>query len=105
MEAQTKVLRILNEEFDRLKMRNPAYSLRAYARKLKCPPSTLSGLLSGKLSVTRRMAERVLSELSIDPETIENAISPLENKNTNGAQNVRERKNVTFRQVDMDQYH
>lgn len=48
------------------KARNPRRSMRAFARKLEISPSTLSEILSGKRSITSKMARRIAEKLELD---------------------------------------
>lgn len=108
MTEQVEVLKILNEELMRIRNRNPAYSLRSYARKLHLSPSTLSGILAGRLSLTRRMGEKILHHLCVDPTTSNQLLSQLTNK----VSKKKKRQMGTaaeagqdFVQFNMDQFH
>jgi transcriptional regulator with XRE-family HTH domain len=52
-----------------LKIKNPSYSLRSFAKKLKVSPAALSEILNGKRIVSNKLAERILGNLNADPET------------------------------------
>lgn len=47
--------------------RNPKYSLRAFAKHLQVESSSLSQIINGKRPLTRKMCERLLSRLDIEP--------------------------------------
>jgi uncharacterized protein (TIGR02147 family) len=107
MNSQAEILEILNQELTRIRARNPSYSMRSYAKKLKIPPSGLSGILSGKLPVTKRVGQKILQQLCIDPIRSENLLNSLNNKNTSKNKN-QDRINhfpKNFMQVNMDHYH
>lgn len=105
MAAQSEVLNALNKDLVRIRSRNPSFSIRSYARRLKVPHSTLSGIMSGKLPVTRRYAERLLNQLQLPPNQAQAIVSKLKNK-TPSSKSYSDRGNDSeFTQVDMDQYH
>ena len=58
----------LMREFGERRRKNAAYSLRAFAKLLRLPPSRLSELLSGKRALTRGMAERIAEHLKYSQE-------------------------------------
>lgn len=68
---QTK--RLLAEEFMRLQAKNPAYSLRAFARRMKMSHSALSEVFAGKRKLTEKAAQKVLEQLQVDPKLIAKA--------------------------------
>lgn len=51
--------------FEKIRTKNPAYSVRAYARDLKIHVSTLSRILSGKRRLTERQTSKLLSRLDL----------------------------------------
>ncbi|MGH1469518.1 MAG: helix-turn-helix domain-containing protein, partial [Bdellovibrionales bacterium] len=56
---------LLKKEYAGKKGRNPAYSLRAFAKHLGLSPGTLSELISEKRPVTLKTAQKVLGRLDI----------------------------------------
>jgi uncharacterized protein (TIGR02147 family) len=75
--AQAQTLKILTEELARIRMKNPGYSLRAFARRLKLPVSALSGILSGNLPITRKNGEKILENLHVAPPMAEKILQGL----------------------------
>ena len=59
-EQQPFHIRFLREELQRRKERNPAYSLRAFARTLSMDPSDLSKFLSGRKQLTLKGTARLI---------------------------------------------
>lgn len=59
--------RLLQEELQRRKDKNPAYSLRAFAKSLSMSPAQLSQLVSGKRPLTLKTFEKVARELMLSP--------------------------------------
>lgn len=67
MDAQLALQNAMIQQFQDFKTKNVAYSLRAYARKLKINSGVLSSILSGRRRVSTNMAERLLERMAIDP--------------------------------------
>ena len=61
------LLDYLRREFDVRRSRNSRYSLRAFAKSIRLPSSTLSALLNQKRSFTPRLAKRLVPHLSVHP--------------------------------------
>jgi hypothetical protein len=99
--SSSKVIHLLQEELTRIRAKNPSYSLRAFARKLKLPPSALSGILNGKLTVTRRTGEKVLQRLGTDPMEIQRILSDLKLRTPR----IAGAKPTRYLMIDMDQFH
>ncbi len=59
------VAEFLITELARRKLRNEAYSLRAYARDLELSASRLSELLNGKKSLSEKLAHRIAVQLKL----------------------------------------
>ena len=51
---------VLRRRFDEIRSQNPAYSMRAYARKLDVHPAALSEILHGKRTVSGKLASRLV---------------------------------------------
>jgi uncharacterized protein (TIGR02147 family) len=68
METSVDVLALkLRTELMVSQQRNPAYSLRAFSKKLDLSPSVLCEVLNGKRPTTKKMAIKVMDKLSVDP--------------------------------------
>jgi transcriptional regulator with XRE-family HTH domain len=67
MHGQLALQRKLNEALTNARLRNRAYSLRAFARKLEISPAALSEILNGKRNVSKRLAERLVGNLVLPP--------------------------------------
>ena len=67
MHGQLALQRKLNEALTSARLRNRAYSLRAFARKLEISPAALSEILNGKRNVSKRLAERLVRNLVLPP--------------------------------------
>ena len=60
---------ILKGEFERRKLLNPSYSLRAFARDLSMSPPRLSQILSGKHGLSVKAAGEISKKLKLDDES------------------------------------
>lgn len=85
--AQSK----LQRKFFEIRAKNPAYSLRAFARKLELSPSSLSEILNGKRKLSRSIASRISDRLSLDPQE--------------RADFLGRDKSTRYTQLSMDQFH
>ncbi|MGE3760579.1 MAG: TIGR02147 family protein [Pseudobdellovibrionaceae bacterium] len=56
----------LKQEYDERRIRNPSYSLRAFARDLDLAPSKLSEIIRGKVGLSRAKAEHISVVLDLD---------------------------------------
>ena len=59
---------ILLDELAKRKLKNPAYSLRGFARDLNINPASLSQFFNGKRTLSRRSLIKVADSLSLSPE-------------------------------------
>jgi uncharacterized protein (TIGR02147 family) len=62
-------IEFLRQEFVRLKARNPAFSLRAYARRLGISPARLSEVLNRKRTLTKGQVDKIAVAFALDPDT------------------------------------
>jgi transcriptional regulator with XRE-family HTH domain len=67
-------MRLVREELSRsfaeAKLRNPAYSLRAFSRRTGVGHSALSEILNGKRAVSAKLARRISARLALDPASV-----------------------------------
>lgn len=80
-----------------MKLKNPAYSLRSFARRLQIGPSALSEMLNGKRLITEKSALKILERLNLSPEE--------SNKLMKRLAKGRKAPAREYVQVEMDQYH
>ena len=64
---QNEIINLLSKEYVKARAKNPAYSLRAYSKKIGIPTSALSEILNGKRAVTAKMGKRILDGLGLNP--------------------------------------
>ena len=67
MNDQAAVQKLLRRKLNELQARNPAFSVRAFAARLKLQPSATNEILKGERRVSRKLAERLASALHLDP--------------------------------------
>ncbi|MGZ3694380.1 MAG: TIGR02147 family protein [Bdellovibrionota bacterium] len=96
---KTDLRQRLAEELAQIRMRNPSYSLRAFARKVGISASALSEILSGKRNVSQFLALRIADRMMWSPETVAelSRLPRYRKRATNEA-----RPNV---QLSMDNFH
>jgi len=68
LDAQGAVQKLLAERFLQIRLRNPGFSLRAFARKLAIGSPALSEIMNGKRSVSCKLVRRIAERLCLDPE-------------------------------------
>jgi transcriptional regulator with XRE-family HTH domain len=62
-----KILRqIVRTEFEKIRAKNPAYSQRAFARRIGLNSGTLSGLFRGTRTLSPSTAHKILAKLPVD---------------------------------------
>jgi len=68
MREQVAIQRVLLNKFEELRSKNPLFSQRAFSIKLGLSSGAISELLNGKRKVSMRLAERIATRLSLDPQ-------------------------------------
>lgn len=109
MDAQREVLSLLSQEFAKARLKNPSFSQRAYARKLGIHPSAISGLMAGKLRVTRKSARKIFITLGVDPVFSKKVLGNLKDR-TDKPKDLDPKALLkitpdTYTQLDLEQYH
>ncbi len=82
MDAQFAIQKILNEQFVEARLRNPSYSVRAFARKLGMSSAAVSEILNGKRRISRKLALRIADRLALDPEQTRALVASFEGART-----------------------
>lgn len=65
--AQGRIQRILLDALAEARSRNPAYSLRAFSRRLKISAAALSEIMNGKRNISAKLASKLLKNVGADP--------------------------------------
>ncbi|WP_413290871.1 TIGR02147 family protein [Bdellovibrio sp. HCB337] len=94
---QGLIQKILIEDFEKRRIKNPSFSVRAYSRKLGLSHSALSEILSGKRIVGSKLAERLAEALMLAPDVRSQVLK----KSTDKSQAQRARETL---QLKADQY-
>lgn len=69
-------LKLLLDHFENRRTRNPAYSLRAFARDLDIDNGNLKKILSGKLSVSPKVAYKIGKHIELKEKALLEFILP-----------------------------
>lgn len=103
MPASPSIAFVLRRRFDAIRARNPAFSLRAYARKLDMPPAALCEILQGKRTVTAKLAAHLAAGADFDEAEREQILSLA--RQTKRLQKARRKKPAAASVVlELDQY-
>jgi uncharacterized protein (TIGR02147 family) len=103
MKEQLAFQKLLSKQLTEARLKNPSYSLRAFAKKAGLTPSALSEILNGKRRVSRELAQKVVHKLCVEParaaELIRSFPDKLRRKGDGAAAPTRE-----FTQLNMDHF-
>lgn len=107
--AQTEIQNKIRLNLNQLKIRNPSFSLRAFAKKLDLSPSALSEILNGKRKISKRMAARIYERMNLSPNEMNEALS-LFDQESHKTENVHDEssdksKTIDFLQLSSDQFN
>lgn len=100
---QGRIQRVLFQSLAEAKLKNPAYSLRAFAKKLKLSPAALSEILNGKRAVSVKLADRILTGLDADP-AVKGEILGSFRKGASVATDEQKRVIDAFTQLSVEQF-
>lgn len=79
MDSQERIRIVLNRHFDKLKAKNPAYSLRAFAKRLDVSPSSLSEFFRGRRPMNESKAYDAMMKLKMREDIVRRICSTEEN--------------------------
>lgn len=107
LSSQDSVRVLLREYLDAAQIKNPNYSIRSLAKKLKVSPATLSEVLRSKRRVTAKLCSRVCEGLVVAPDIKKELLRGLKNKKQQDSNATSEESPASDNYVDlnMDQYH
>ncbi|MFZ3230908.1 MAG: TIGR02147 family protein [Pseudobdellovibrio sp.] len=110
MNEQIVIQTKIRSEFEILQQRNPAFSLRAFAKKLQLSPSALSEIISGKRKISKKMAQRLVERMCLNPIESESILGFFNTKSTNQENTTKSklqkyRKNLNFLKLSADQFN
>jgi uncharacterized protein (TIGR02147 family) len=81
MNEQITVQHLLRKKLAEAQTRNPTYTLRAFANRLKLGAGALSAIMNGKRRVSLTFASRLADKLMLDPQEREDILSRFPEKN------------------------
>lgn len=67
MNEQVKVQTLVRQKYLDHKIKNPNFSIRAFARKLGMQPSATNEIMKGERRISRKVAEQIADRLMLDP--------------------------------------
>jgi uncharacterized protein (TIGR02147 family) len=68
MKDQVAIQRILQSRLTSARAKNPSYSVRAFSKKVGVSAGTLSLIMLGKRTISRKLAEKITKNLMLDPQ-------------------------------------
>ena len=77
-----KISILLRDDFYRAKEKNPAVSLRSYAKKLGLNHAAVSQIMKGERKVGLKVARRICDALMLEPVTYQEATCVIETKDS-----------------------
>ena len=101
MNEQVSIQRILQSRFTDLKAKNPSYSVRAFSRKAGISAGSLSLILLGKRTVSKKLAEKLARNHSLDPHERSEILEKFPAKKTPSSATA----DSAYLQLTADQFH
>lgn len=96
------IQKLLTEKLLEARTKNPAYSLRAFAKRIGISPSMLSEVLSGKRNAAEDTARKIALRLHLSPEEAQKVLAPYTNRRLGLSHPTSSR--AAYTQLSMDQY-
>lgn len=103
MREQVALQNLLNTKLAELKVKNPSYSLRAFAKKTGLTSSALSEILRGKRRVSRELACRIARKLCLAPDEAQELLGLFPEKLTYDS--AARDQAIRYTQLNMDHFH
>lgn len=103
MDAQIYLQQKLREKLSELQAKNPAYSLRAFSRKLGLNSGVVSSVLNGKRGVSRNTAVQIADRLGLDPQERSELLTQFPERRRQ--RHVESRRIHAHAQLNADQFH
>ncbi|MGZ3710869.1 MAG: TIGR02147 family protein [Bdellovibrionota bacterium] len=69
MVEQAAVQQLLRDTFHQGKMRNQAYSIRSFSKRLGLSSGAVSSILGGRRRISKKLAAKILEKVDADPKT------------------------------------
>lgn len=81
-QAQLALQQVMLRCFSQSRVKNPAYSLRSFARKIDCSPAAVSEILNNKRKVSPKLAQKIIEKIGLDPEEMKQILALFGSKST-----------------------
>ncbi len=101
MQEQVSIQRVLNQRLADIRARNPSFSIRNYAKKIGISPGSLSLILLGKRIVSKKLAQKIATNLLLDPQERAETLGKF--PETKRVRNLKPESN--YLQLNADQFH
>lgn len=88
VKEQLAIQKLLRERLAGHQKSNPRYSLRAFAKRVGVHVGALTNVMSGKRNVSRKLAERIVTRLDLDPQERSEILSLFPDKRRNSKSGV-----------------
>jgi uncharacterized protein (TIGR02147 family) len=108
VDAQLTIQNILRASLVDRQTKNPAFSLRSFAKKLGMSPSAISEILAGKRRVSIKLATRILDRLAAPPEERQSVLDKFQAATKPGASaesNQLSAPSQSYIQLSADHFH
>jgi uncharacterized protein (TIGR02147 family) len=102
---QVALQKKLNERFAEIRAKNPAYTLRSFAKKLGLNSGALSGILSGKRRVSAKLAQKLIEKLSLDPQERHEILNLFPERKRHIRDFEQKQTQNQYLQLSADQFH
>ena len=100
MRNQSALQSALKSRLDTLRIRNPRYSMRSFAKRAGVSAGTMSMIIQGKRSVSQKLAEELSDRLNFDPQERSEVLAPTLELQSEQNSSARE----SYVQISLDQY-
>jgi uncharacterized protein (TIGR02147 family) len=104
MREQLAIQRILQSRFAGLRAKNPAYSIRAFSKRVGISAGTLSLILLGKRSISKKLADKISRNLMLDPQERAEVLDQFP-QSRKAATRAQDSVDPSYLQLSADQFH
>jgi len=104
MDNQELILETLLKEYSKAKAKNPMFSQRAFAMRLGLSSGATSSILSGKRRVSKKMAQKILERMAINPLEKHRILNTFQKGQTHAHEDLIPKKSIKERKLSLDQF-
>jgi uncharacterized protein (TIGR02147 family) len=105
VDAQSTIQNMLRTTLVERQAKNPAFSLRSFAKKLGMSASAVSEILAGKRRVSIKLAGRILDRLAIAPDEREQVMQKFATNAKRAGASAHAPTNTNYTQLSADHFH